>query len=53
MPDTRPLEIPADLAHWHPNDVTQWLTVVEDDETATDADVDRARQSVHHALGTG
>ncbi|WP_169786258.1 hypothetical protein [Streptomyces yerevanensis] len=50
MPDTRPLEIPTDFNRWHPNEMTEWLAGIEDDETITDADVDRARQAVHHAL---
>lgn len=51
MPGTRPLEIPACLDRWHPNEITEWLAGVEDDETVADADVYRARQAVDHALG--
>ncbi|MEU9396934.1 hypothetical protein AB0D86_43960 [Streptomyces sp. NPDC048324] len=51
MPDTRPFQIPADLDRWHPNEITEWLAGVEGDETVADADVHRARQAVHHALG--
>jgi hypothetical protein len=52
VPDTRPLEIPVGLDRWHPNEITEWLTGVED-ETIADADVHRACQAVNHALGVG
>lgn len=45
------VEIPAGFDRWHPNEITQWLTEVEEDETASDADVYRARQAVNYALG--
>ncbi|MFI9587830.1 hypothetical protein ACIHCQ_39905 [Streptomyces sp. NPDC052236] len=51
MPDTCSLEIPADLNRWHPNEITEWLSTVEDDEAITDADVDRTRQAVNDSLG--
>ncbi|WP_326615145.1 hypothetical protein OG949_40390 (plasmid) [Streptomyces scopuliridis] len=53
MNDTCPLEIPSDLGRWHPNEITGWLSTVEDDETISDADFDRARQAVGDALGIG
>ena len=43
---------PAGLDHWHPNEITEWLTGGEDDQTVADADVYRARMAVH-ALGAG
>lgn len=45
------VEIPAGFDRWHPNEITAWLTDVEEDETASDADIDRARQAVSYALG--
>lgn len=36
MPDTRPLEISAGLDRWHPNEMTEWLAGIEDDETVAD-----------------
>ncbi|UXY33258.1 hypothetical protein [Streptomyces sp. HUAS TT20] len=51
MTDSRTLEIPADLDRWHPNEIGEWLSGVEDDEATSDADVARARQAVHRALG--
>ncbi len=49
--DACPLDIPTDLDRLHPNDITEWLRSVEDDETVSDADVDRARKAAWNALG--
>ncbi|MEU3091237.1 hypothetical protein ACWCQ0_38600 [Streptomyces massasporeus] len=38
---------PAGLDHWHPNEITEWLTGVEDDQTVADADAYLARMAVH------
>ncbi len=46
-----PLEIPTFDRSWHPNEITGWLAVVEDDENVSDADLTRARKAVAHALG--
>ncbi|MFE3770790.1 hypothetical protein [Streptomyces sp. NPDC059122] len=51
MTATRPLVIPSDLDRMHPNDITEWLSTVESDETVADADVVRARKAVADALG--
>lgn len=45
------VEIPVGHEGWHPNEVTQWPSDVEDDESVSDADVYRARATVDYALG--
>jgi hypothetical protein len=35
---------------WHPNDITRWLSGLEDGETASDAGICRARQAASDAL---
>jgi hypothetical protein len=44
------LTIPTDLDSWNPTDVTAWLRAVEDDDTVTDAEFDRAQAAVNAAL---
>ncbi|MEV5238519.1 hypothetical protein AB0K89_05320 [Streptomyces cinnamoneus] len=53
MPGPRPLVIPTDLARCHPNEITQGLSDLEDDESVPDADVycARAAMAVAEALG--
>ncbi|PJM98490.1 hypothetical protein CG740_35115 [Streptomyces sp. CB01201] len=48
---TTTVEIPSDLIRWHPNEITQWITAVDDDAHASDGDVHRAHQAVAYALG--
>ncbi|MFE9559247.1 hypothetical protein ACFYMW_40050 [Streptomyces sp. NPDC006692] len=45
------VEIPSDLIRWHPNEITQWITAVQDDAQTSDGDFQRAHQAVAHALG--
>lgn len=45
------LEIPADLPRWHPNEISEWMTEVADDETASDDDRRRAALAEAYALG--
>lgn len=42
--------IPADLDRWHPNEVQDWLTDLENDESVADAEIERARQAAHLAI---
>lgn len=51
--ERRERHLPSDLDRWHPNEIMGWLSTVEDDETISDADFDRARQAVNNALGIG
>lgn len=45
------LEIPTFDRTWHPNEIGDWLTQVEDDEAVSHDDIVRARKAVAHALG--
>ncbi|MFD9566123.1 hypothetical protein [Streptomyces sp. NPDC059994] len=45
------VKIPANFDGWHPNEITQWRSDVEDDESVSDADVYRVRAAVDYALG--
>ncbi|MCX4429449.1 hypothetical protein [Streptomyces mirabilis] len=45
------LEIPNFDRSWHPNEIGDWLSQVEDDESVSHADLTRARQAVAVALG--
>ncbi|MDQ1041787.1 hypothetical protein [Streptomyces sp. V4I2] len=47
----RKLDIPTDLDRWHPNEIQDWMTEVEEDESVSEADIGRARKAVAHALG--
>ena len=44
-------EVPTDLDRWHPNEITDWLSRMEDDDRVSEADLQRARQAVSTALG--
>ncbi|MFD0441301.1 hypothetical protein [Streptomyces chartreusis] len=44
-------QIPADLDRWHPNEIQDWMTEVEEDESISEADIGRARRAVSRALG--
>jgi hypothetical protein len=45
------LDIPTDLDRWHPNEIQDWMTEVEEDESISEADIGRARKAVSRALG--
>ncbi|WP_121832201.1 hypothetical protein [Streptomyces sp. S1] len=45
------LTIPTDLDRWHPNEIQDWMTEVEQDESIPEADIGRARKAVSRALG--
>ncbi|MBK6017596.1 hypothetical protein [Streptomyces sp. MBT53] len=45
------IEIPEGFDRWHPNEITEWLSQIEDDETVSEPDFYRARQAVYYALG--
>ncbi|MFJ4343624.1 MULTISPECIES: hypothetical protein [unclassified Streptomyces] len=45
------VEIPHGFDRWHPNEITQWLTDLGEDETIPEADLARAAAAVNWALG--
>lgn len=45
------LEIPNFDRSWHPNEIGEWMTEVEEDESISEEDIGRARKAVSQALG--
>ncbi|MGY3340952.1 hypothetical protein ACVW0K_007145 [Streptomyces filamentosus] len=45
------VEIPADLPRWHPNEISQWMTELAEDESVSVDDRRRAALAEAYALG--
>ncbi|MFF7258619.1 hypothetical protein [Streptomyces microflavus] len=45
------VEIPADLPRWHPNEISEWMTSVVEEESATEDDLRCAVLAEAYALG--